>query len=647
MSIVIKAVLSAEEQADLQRLEGIIEANMAAFDRCLEALIEFHAKRLYRATHTSFDAYCRERWNFSRQRAEQLRDWIEVRASLAATMVAAPEINERQARALKKAPEEERGEVYQEAERRHGRAPTGRELQEVIEERQGAGLAADERQRTQAFLDDHRARQAAAAATPTLQLGTPKPVEEPVARGEKEILRKAAELRQAQAQQKKDQRTAMHREVAANNQALDFKDRRFAVIEADCPWEHDNTGVNGAAEKHYPTMPTDEICQLPVARHATENAVLFLWATNAMLQDAEDVMAAWGFDYKTAFVWVKSGDATDPDAVEELAEVVDDRNGTGWYNKQDHELLLVGVRGGNMTPVKRFSSVIVAPRGKHSEKPDKAYEIIEAMYPDAPRLGLFRRSAREGWTPWGNQVDTIDVEASRVEPATVPKATINRGMVGWPAGVMREEYKAWKAAQEAKGVTENINPQEYKRMRDLGLAGIAQPTLPAKDKLKPPANRQTPGEPETVEAPNGKAVVLKPDFVPYHLSHGPVIVGEWNVQTPKGRAIGDLSQDEDDRWSAVVNYRRSPRFHNRSAALAWVYARDKYCGGTSVAQEEAREEAEARYGVDKALMGDGYDVIDRTTNRVVDNYRTKTEARQHAEDSNRTMQEFASAGVAV
>lgn len=45
--------------------------------------------------------------------------------------------------------------------------------------------------------------------------------------------------------------------------------------------------------------------------------------------------------------------------------------------------------------------------------------------------------------------------------------------IGWPTGVKREEYKAWKQAQEAKGVTENLNAQEYKRQRDLGLvAGV-------------------------------------------------------------------------------------------------------------------------------------------------------------------------------
>ena len=47
--------------------------------------------------------------------------------------------------------------------------------------------------------------------------------------------------------------------------------------------------------------------------------------------------------------------------------------------------------------------------------------------------------------------------------------------LGWPAGVSRAEYKEWKAQQEDRGVTENVNPQEYKRMRDAGLVSLDEP----------------------------------------------------------------------------------------------------------------------------------------------------------------------------
>jgi N6-adenosine-specific RNA methylase IME4 len=52
-------------------------------------------------------------------------------------------------------------------------------------------------------------------------------------------------------------------------------------------------------------------------------------------------------------------------------------------------------------------SVIQAPRREHSRKPDKAYELIERMYPQLPRIELFARNAREGWACWGNQAPAL------------------------------------------------------------------------------------------------------------------------------------------------------------------------------------------------------------------------------------------------
>jgi N6-adenosine-specific RNA methylase IME4 len=43
-----------------------------------------------------------------------------------------------------------------------------------------------------------------------------------------------------------------------------------------------------------------------------------------------------------------------------------------------------------------------------SRKPDEAYELIEAMYPELPKIELFARSARKGWTVWGNQAPSTD-----------------------------------------------------------------------------------------------------------------------------------------------------------------------------------------------------------------------------------------------
>jgi N6-adenosine-specific RNA methylase IME4 len=160
---------------------------------------------------------------------------------------------------------------------------------------------------------------------------------------------------------------------------------KFPVLYADPPWSYRNARSRGAACGHYPTMETEAIASLPVDGVSATNAVLFLWATNPNLEEALLVMRAWGFSYKTNFVWTKQ------------------HFGTGFYCRGQHELLLLGVKGEHMCPPKgqRPSSWINAQRGKHSEKPAAVYDLIETMYPTLPKLELFARKRRQGWTAWG------------------------------------------------------------------------------------------------------------------------------------------------------------------------------------------------------------------------------------------------------
>jgi N6-adenosine-specific RNA methylase IME4 len=133
-------------------------------------------------------------------------------------------------------------------------------------------------------------------------------------------------------------------------------------------------------------MTLDDIKALAIP--ASDDAVLFLWATSPMLANAVEVMKAWGFDYRTCVVWVK------------------DRIGMGYYVRQQHELLLIGHRGRLPVPdpEDRPSSVINAARGAHSVKPEEGYEIVERMYPLLERVELFARRPRDGWAAWGNEV---------------------------------------------------------------------------------------------------------------------------------------------------------------------------------------------------------------------------------------------------
>ena len=160
----------------------------------------------------------------------------------------------------------------------------------------------------------------------------------------------------------------------------------FDIIYADPPWRYEVNHLRGSPEDHYETMAIEEICKLPIP--SSENAVLFLWATNPLLEDALKVMTSWGFKYKTNLVWVKN------------------HMGVGFWLRGQHELLLIGVKGEVHPPeaANRLSSVLQAEVKKHSEKPEQIYGIIESMFPTCKFLELFARNKREHWEVWGNEV---------------------------------------------------------------------------------------------------------------------------------------------------------------------------------------------------------------------------------------------------
>ncbi len=86
----------------------------------------------------------------------------------------------------------------------------------------------------------------------------------------------------------------------------------YSIIYADPPWRYAQNGLQGAAERHYPTMTIDELCALPVAELAARDSALFLWATFPQLPEALRLIKEWGFTYKgVAFVWLKKNKKAD------------------------------------------------------------------------------------------------------------------------------------------------------------------------------------------------------------------------------------------------------------------------------------------------------------------------------------------------
>ncbi len=195
---------------------------------------------------------------------------------------------------------------------------------------------------------------------------------------------------------KRKRRVTRERQLTAKTIAVaaELGRKVYGVLYADPPWRFEpysrETGMDRAADNHYPTMPLDAIKALKVP--AAPDAVLFLWATAPMLVEALDVMRAWRFTYKSQFVWVKH------------------KAGTGYWARNRHELLLIGTRGDipAPSPEKRYDSVIEARAGRHSAKPFVLHEMIEDMFPLLPRVEMFARATHTGWDAWGNEAEVDD-----------------------------------------------------------------------------------------------------------------------------------------------------------------------------------------------------------------------------------------------
>ncbi|MBN9568727.1 MAG: hypothetical protein J0H79_14095 [Alphaproteobacteria bacterium] len=214
---------------------------------------------------------------------------------------------------------------------------------------------------------------------------------------------------------KREARNDKEKRLADKQIAL--PDKRYGVIYADPEWRFEprsrDTGMDRSPDNHYPTSPTAEIAARDVAAIAATDCVLFLWATPPMIEDALTVMGAWGFTYVSQCVWVKSRPG--------------EQRGPGYWFTAEHEILLVGTRGRVPAPAlgTQWRSVIVAPVGAHSEKPEVFHLLIESYFQHLPKIELNARTHRPGWDVWGleapSEVSSEEPRAEReqcIEPAT-------------------------------------------------------------------------------------------------------------------------------------------------------------------------------------------------------------------------------------
>ena len=172
---------------------------------------------------------------------------------------------------------------------------------------------------------------------------------------------------------------------------------KFNTITIDPPWPTSMAGQFKSRKSRprslpYKTMEVPEIKALPVQDLCNTGAHVYLWCTNKTLRVAFEVLESWQVSFHQVLVMHKPSGMTPS-----LGYVF----GT--------EFCLLGFAG---RPMQKFQSIgglnhFSSPpkNGKHSAKPDTFYKLVERMSP-GPYLDLFARQKREGWSVWGDEVES-------------------------------------------------------------------------------------------------------------------------------------------------------------------------------------------------------------------------------------------------
>lgn len=177
--------------------------------------------------------------------------------------------------------------------------------------------------------------------------------------------------------------------------------KTYDVVLADPPWSYYGSPTKmAAAGKHYRLMSDADMLNFPLAEWLNPKGVAFIWATSPRLDFAVDCIRSWGLHYRgVAFVWVKTrkdgniigAQGVRPSIVKPTTEFV---------------LAASRVRTGRPMPLSSESipQVVLAPRQKHSQKPDEVQHRIDQLYPEASKIELFARRTLQGWDGWGDEL---------------------------------------------------------------------------------------------------------------------------------------------------------------------------------------------------------------------------------------------------
>jgi N6-adenosine-specific RNA methylase IME4 len=188
--------------------------------------------------------------------------------------------------------------------------------------------------------------------------------------------------------------------------------KHYRCILVDPPWNFRsyarsaNPKSDRGVERHYQTMKMADLEALPIADLAhPDGCHLFLWVTGPMIPAAVALIDAWRFKFSSLqHTWIKLKRSYDPMQLRVLPTADGDFHvGLGFTSRKNTELMFLARRGNAKRIAKNVRELIIAPVREHSRKPDEAHERIE-RYCDGPRLELFGRQKRAGWTVRGDEV---------------------------------------------------------------------------------------------------------------------------------------------------------------------------------------------------------------------------------------------------
>lgn len=211
-----------------------------------------------------------------------------------------------------------------------------------------------------------------------------------VARGEKEILEAAKQIRAEKAEVKKAERVAeVTRQIAEISAATPrAPSGLFHVISIDPPWPYDDGNSaetydpNGRrAANPYPEMTLEQIAGLDIP--AAQDCILWLWTTHKFMRHSFALLDGWGFEDKAILTWAK------------------DRMGLGRWLRSQSEFCIMAVRGSPVINLTNQTTILRGPLREHSRKPDEFYNMVDSLCVGR-KLDFFSREPRDGWEQFGN-----------------------------------------------------------------------------------------------------------------------------------------------------------------------------------------------------------------------------------------------------